>query len=134
MIQDKIHINIRKCRERLGMSQARMAEELGIGRTTYVNFETGKTSVFSKTLRMFSEKTGIPEEEILLGFNPEEELRDIKDFEEGRKAIIQEYEMRIATLSDQIAASKEVIKAHELTIDTLKSTNKFLLSQLHKNN
>ncbi len=27
-----------------------MADELGIGRTTYVNFETGKTRLYCKTL------------------------------------------------------------------------------------
>lgn len=54
MPTDKTHTSIRRIREEAGLSQAMMADELGIGRTTYINFETGKVNLYCKTLSKFA--------------------------------------------------------------------------------
>lgn len=132
MGSDKLHLNIRRFREQNGFSQSSMADELGIGRTTYINFETGKTRLFCKTLEKLARYFGVSEEEILNG--EDETLRDgTLALEEEKRAIIKEYEDRLAAMSEKLEAANRIIQANERTIRTLSDTNNFLLSQLHKN-
>lgn len=132
MGSDKLHLNIRRFREQNGFSQSSMADELGIGRTTYVNFETGKTRLFCKTLEKLARYFGVSEEEILNG--EDETLRDgALALEEEKRSIIKEYEDRLAAMSEKLEAANRIIQANERTIRTLSDTNNFLLSQLHKN-
>lgn len=132
---DKVHINIKKLREDTGLSQAAMADELNIGRTTYINFETGKTKLYSKTLSKFAKFTKTSEEEIIAGGLEEDDdlLRERTTHKEEKRAIIAEYERRIASLNDKLEAAGKIIKAKEETIGTLTSVNRFLLGQLGKN-
>ena len=65
MIKNSVHTRIRHIRESAGLSQAAMAEELGIGRTTYINFETGKTKLFSSVFSSFIKYCFIIHNEIL---------------------------------------------------------------------
>ena len=109
-----------------------MADELGIGRTTYINFETGKTRLFCKTLEKLARYFGVREEEILNG--EDETLRDgALALEEEKRSIIKEYEDRLAAMAEKLEAANRIIQANERTIRTLSDTNNFLLSQLHKN-
>lgn len=136
MVTDRIHINIRKAREKLGLSQSSMADELGIGRTTYINFETGKTSIFCKTLKKFASYMEMTEEQIIFGDTGcmDSLLMDRhNDYEETRKSIVEEYESRIDNLNGKLEYAQKLISAHEMTIRTLSETNEFLISQLHKN-
>jgi len=130
---DKVHINIRKLREGRGLSQTAMADELGIGRTTYINFETGKTKLYSKTLSKFAKFTGQKEEDIVSEGSEDDFLREEPDYETEKKAIITEYERRIEVLEGKLEAANRVISANEETIKTLSATNRFLLGQLGKN-
>jgi len=130
---DKVHINIRKLREGRGLSQTAMADELGIGRTTYINFETGKTKLYSKTLSKFAKFTGQTEENIVSEGSEDGLLREEPDYETEKKAIITEYERRIEVLEGKLEAANRVISANEETIKTLSATNRFLLGQLGKN-
>lgn len=134
MGSDKLHLNIRRFREQNGFSQSSMADELGIGRTTYVNFETGKTRLYCKTLEKLARYFGVTEEEILSGGNDEDLLKEsARSAEEQRQAIIAEYESRLAAMSEKLESARELVKVHERTIRTLTETNAFLISQLHKN-
>ena len=111
-----------------------MADELGIGRTTYVNFETGKTRLYCKTLEKLARYFGVTEEEILSGGNDEDLLKEsARSAEEQRQAIIAEYEGRLADMSEKLESARDLVKVHERTIRTLTETNAFLRSQLHKN-
>ncbi len=58
---------IRRIRLQRGYSQDEMADLMGVERSTYSNFETGKTKLFSKSMSRFAEVLGITEEEIILG-------------------------------------------------------------------
>lgn len=135
MDSDKLHANIRRFRENSGFSQTSMADELGIGRTTYINFETGKTRIFCKTLEKLASYFNVSEEEILYGFQCEELLNDNagNSSEEEKRAIIREYEQRLSTVVEKLEAAERVIRTNERAIKTLSETNNFLLSQLHKN-
>ena len=132
MGSDKMHTNIRRFRESNGYSQTSMADELGIGRTTYINFETGKTRLFCKTLEKLARYFGVTEEDILTGKPEEDDLLQASLIDE-KKLIIQEYENRIAALNEKLDAAEKIIAANERTIRTLTDTNNFLFSQLHKN-
>ena len=44
---DVLHTRIRDAREKAGLTQEEMADRIGIGRTTYINFENGQTNLFS---------------------------------------------------------------------------------------
>ena len=64
---DKLHENIRRVRINSGYSQDEIADKMGIERSTYSNFELGKTRLLSRNMSKFSNVTGLSEEEILLG-------------------------------------------------------------------
>lgn len=137
-----MHINIRKVREQLGLSQAAMADELGIARSTYVNFESGRTQIFCKCLRRFVKYIGTSEQKLLFG----EQSREGKFLGEGghdddiRKAIVQDYEDKlsvkdalIAESSLKLSESEARVSSQESIIKNLLATNAYLLSKLNKN-
>lgn len=132
MVTDNEHINIRKLRESLGLSQSAMADELGIGRTTYVNFETGKTRLYCKTLCKFAEYFHKSEQEVLQGGVSDGLLSEDSGWKEQRSRLIEDYEQRLQGLRDKYEAAERVIQSNEITIKTLTDTNRFLLKQLGK--
>ena len=130
---DELHTRIRRTREQAGFSQEKMAEELGVGRTTYVNFETGKTQLYNSLLDGMAELLGTDVETILFGERPDEQLlRDSAALEEWRSAIMSEYEGRISALQEKIDALARVIDAQDTTIRTLTDAKQFLMSQFRK--
>ena len=134
MVEKTILDNIREQRERLGLSQAAIAEEIGIGRTSYINFEKGKINIFCKTLYLFCEYCGISVEDLICkNYKSRDLLEDHGNFNEQKKALIEDYEKRLSSLNEKYQASQRIIEAHEITIKTLNETKDFLLSQLHKN-
>ena len=131
---DKKHQNIRLFRESKGFSQTSIADELGIGRSTYINFETGKTRLYCKTLEKLAEHFGVSMESIIQGEEDEDMLHEVElSHREEKAAIIREYEDRLAELGEKLEAAYKTITAHERMIKTLSDTNDFLLSQLRKN-
>lgn len=112
-----------------------MADELGIGRTTYINFETGKTRLYCKTLEKLARYFGVTEEEILRNGQDDDLLKETAQSSESEKllAVIKEYETRLSDMAERLEATRKIIQSNERTIKTLSETNEFLLSQLHKN-
>lgn len=132
--KEEILSRIKALREERGLSQSQLADELGIGRTTYLNFETGKTRLFSKNLVAMAEYFQLSEEEILCGEKPSEAvLRDVEDFEEKRLALIAEYEARLSDLNTKLQQAQQTIEDNKQIIQSLTQTNQFLLSRLNKN-
>lgn len=132
--KEEILSRIKALREERGLSQSQLADELGIGRTTYLNFETGKTRLFSKNLVALAEYFQLSEEEILCGEKPSEAvLRDVEDFEEKRLALIDEYEARLSDLNTKLQQAQQTIEDNKQIIQSLTQTNQFLLSRLNKN-
>lgn len=131
MIIDKEHTNIRKTRESLGLSQTAMADELGIGRTTYVNFENGKTRIYNKTLSKLASFVGKSELEVITGTDEERLLLD-NAWEDERRELVKDYEKRLQGMAEKCRSAEQVISAQKITIKTLSDSNNFLLKQLGK--
>lgn len=137
MSRDKAHDNIRRIRKSLGLSQAAMAEELGIGRTAYINFETGRTLLYSRNLVKFSAFTGISESSIICSeFREDSEgslLRDEGGEQLRMKAVREDYEKRIAELQEKLAEVDASLKHQIQVSESLIKTNEFLMGRLDKN-
>ena len=136
MSRDKAHDNIRRIRKSLGLSQAAMAEELGIGRTAYINFETGRTLLYSRNLVKFSAYTGISESSIICSeFREDSEgslLRDEGGEQLRMKAVREDYEKRIAELQEKLAEVDASLKHQIQVSESLIKTNEFLMGRLDK--
>lgn len=65
----KVCERIRNAREKKGFSQIEMASKMGIDRSTYINFEHGRTQIISEHLPVFAELMEMSEEELLFGEN-----------------------------------------------------------------
>ena len=133
MILDTEHILIRQAREKAGFSQTEMAEELGVGRTSYITFETGRTKLYNKLVGKMSAMLGIPPEELLFGRRPDENLlRDESAMEEWRRGLVENYERRLAGLQEQLDSANRIIACQDAHIQTLNRSNQYLLEQLGK--
>ena len=104
----KVHEYIKKLRIQSGYSQDEMADLMGIERSTYSNFELGKTNLFSPNLAKFAQVLKISEEEILQG-----ESRPRGYLSEG------EVSDRIDALSDKIEVLSRRIETLTETINLL---------------
>ena len=130
---DELHSRIRRARVQAGLSQREMAEELGARRTTYINFETGRSRLFHPLLGGLAGRLGISVEELLYGARPDEQLlRDSAALEQWRSSLVAEYEQRLSALQEQLDAADKVIDAQSTTIRTLTDSNQFLLELLQK--
>lgn len=131
MSHESIHTRIRQKREALGFTEAQMADELGICRCAYINFELGKTKLFSKTLTRFANYLGVSEEEFLFDTDADAGfLRSGKNWETEKKALVNDYENRLARKNDTIRdLSKELTFCKDL-IQTLQTNNDFILSHI----
>ncbi len=131
---DSEHIRIRQAREQAGFSQIEMAEELGVGRTTYISFETGRTKLYNKLVTKMADRLGFEPEELLYGQRPDEALlRDQSTLEEWKRNIVDEFEQRLAALNEKLDAASKIISYQDNNIRTLTQTNQYLLEQLRKN-
>lgn len=131
---DSEHIRIRQAREQAGFSQIEMAEELGVGRTTYISFETGRTKLYNKLVTKMADRLGFEPEELLYGQRPDEALlRDQASIDDWKRNLVNDYEQRIAILQDKLDAANKIISYKDANIQTLTQSNQYLLEQLRKN-
>ena len=130
---DVLHTRIRDAREKAGLTQEEMADRIGIGRTTYINFENGQTNLFSKNLHKMVAVLGVSEEELLFGPRPDQGLLDeISGWEVRKQQFIDDYENRLAELREQLEAARREIDQRDKTIATLCDINKHLLDETSK--
>lgn len=132
MQNDFFHIHLRQARELAGLSQAELAEEIGVGRTTIVALESGRTRLFNKTVSLIADRLGISVETLLCGGRVEDLLREEPSRLEREHAIRDEYEQRLQVLQDKLEAEQRLNKALQDNVDSLSQSNKFLLKQLGK--
>ena len=123
MPTDKTHTSIRRIREEAGLSQAMMADELGIGRTTYINFETGKVNLYAAYF-------GLDAGDLVSAGRQDSLLEEKRNFDEQRKALIRDYESRLEVLGEKLKTALQMVQTQDQTIKTLSQTNAFLLSRL----
>jgi transcriptional regulator with XRE-family HTH domain len=129
---DFFHINLRRARERAGLSQAELADEIGVGRTTIVSLESGRTRLFNKTVSLIAKRLGVSDEALLCGREVEELLREEPSRIEREQAIRDEYEQRLDTLREKLEAEQRLNKVLQGNVDSLTQSNQYLLSQLRK--
>ena len=132
MQNDFFHINLRRARERAGLSQSELADEIGVGRTTIVSLESGRTRLFNKTVSLIAKRLGVSDEALLCGREVEELLREEPSRIEREQAIRDEYEQRLDTLREKLEAEQRLNKVLQGNVDSLTQSNQYLLSQLRK--
>ncbi|MCR5352429.1 MAG: helix-turn-helix domain-containing protein [Bacteroidales bacterium] len=132
MQHDFFHTHLRSARERAGLSQAELAEDLNVARTTIVSLESGKTRLFNKTLPRIAARLGLTVEELLCGSGAEALLMDEASRAERERALITDYENRIALLQEKLDAATRLNEALQSNVDSLTRSNQYLIEQLRK--
>ena len=132
MLYDFFHTNIRQARERAGLSQEELAEGIGVGRTTIVSLETGKTRLFNKNIPKVAGQLGITVEELICGMPADALLQDQMSWAEREHALTTEYEQRIQALQDKLDDARRLNKALQDNVDSLTTSHNYLLEQLRK--
>lgn len=132
MLYDFFHNNIRRARECAGLSQEELAESIGVGRTTIVSLENGRTQLFNKNVPRIAAQLGISLEELVCGSPMDELLRDEPSRAEREQALTAEYEQRIQILQDRLNDAHRLNKALQDNVDSLTASHRYLLEQLRK--
>ena len=138
-IMDEITIreNLKRARISSGLTQAEMAERIGISVTAYQKIESGRTRILNTNFSKCAEVLGVSLSELVNGFIP---VRDaeavIEDVREsyGLKMRVQEsgYLNELQSKDREIGRLKDVIRDKEDTIATQKLLIDQLLSRLEK--
>lgn len=132
MQHDFFHINLRRARERAGLTQVELAEELGVARTTVVSLESGRTRLFNKTVPLIAARLGISVEELLCGADAGGLLADEPSRIERERALVDDYEQRIRILQDKLDDAERLNDALQAHVDSLTRSNQYLLKQFRK--
>lgn len=139
----KIKANLASKRKEAGLTQADVADLLGIDRNTYRNIETGATMVINPHLPKLCEILKCSVEELILGYDPSRpetnpNLEDIKasygsrftsTIEELRRQN-EKYQASIEAQGERIRFLQEMLQDKNDIIKFLRAQNK---SQLQKN-
>lgn len=132
MLNDFFHTNIRQAREQAGLSQTELAEEIGVGRTTIVSLEGGKTQLFNKNVPRIAARLGLSVEDYLCGEGVAELLLEEPSRAERERTIIAEYEHRIQDLQGRLDDARRLNDTLQANVDSLTQSNQYLLQQLRK--
>ena len=141
----RIKENIIRKRTEKGISQDEMAQRLEMSRNSYRNIEKGSTYVVSRHLKEIADILNITEEELVLGYKPAEcagSLEEVRShYSKISDDLRQNYEERIAGLSDQLELQKlmvsdlrELIDSKNEIIRLLKNENLSLKNKLAAGN
>ncbi|MBO4605703.1 MAG: helix-turn-helix transcriptional regulator [Bacteroidales bacterium] len=122
MSNSSIKKNIAKVRESLNLTQAEMADKLGISRQAYINLEHGKTAVINKQITKMAETCDMPEEKIMYGYSIEEVssamLQENEAYKEQMTALVEEKDEEISSLKEKLDVLTELIFAERQNIKT----------------
>ncbi|MBR5054167.1 MAG: helix-turn-helix transcriptional regulator [Bacteroidales bacterium] len=125
MDNNSIKQNILRIRLEHNLSQAGMADALGIARNTYRKLEKGSTRVISDYIRVIADWAGITPEEVVLGDSSDSGIAMLKEERERSNDRIREltegYEQQIESLREKIASRDELIREKDDNIRSLKS-------------
>ena len=64
-----MHFTVKQARTYAGLTQAEMADKLGVHRSTYMKIENDPTTATLGQINLSSEVTGIPIEQFFLTYN-----------------------------------------------------------------
>lgn len=133
MDKKKISERIKTARDKTGMSQVDISLKMGIGTTTYKNFEDGNINYVSDHFEEFEKVTGVSAEELLIGIRPEafsdDLLNDYESVKEKFKVMADDYERRLEDKEAIIRNQKESIELLQRQNGVLES----IITKLSKN-
>ena len=132
MQNDFFHTNLRQARELAGLSQAELADEIGVSRTTIVALESGRTRLFNKTIPLIARRLGVSVETLLCGGRVEDLLLEQSSILERERTLREEFERQRQVLQDKLDAEVRLNKVLQGNVDSLTQSNQYLLSQLRK--
>lgn len=141
MNKTMIKKNISDVRNSLNLTQAEMAEKIGISRQAYINLENGKTSPINKQISKMAEECGITEEKILFGHSHAEmeasQLREAEGLREKLQLIEQENNNKITELKDKLDVLTQLVfseRQHVKTQEMLINEQRSMITKLtHEN-
>lgn len=122
MNNNTVKENITKIRKGNGLSQAVMAEKLGISRTAYRNIENGDTKLISDNLARIAEIFGLSSEEIMLGYAPSQE--NSRKLQEMQQTYSTRHSEAIGKYEDEIRRLNKEIDTLNNLVDALKDSIK----------
>lgn len=132
MNKTMIKKNISDVRNSLKLTQAEMAEKIGISRQAYINLENGKTSPINKQISKMAEECWITEEKILFGVSHAEmeasHLREAEGLRDRLAALEQDNDRKINEMKDKldvltqlVFSERQHVKTQELLINEQRS-------------
>ncbi|HIR32617.1 MAG TPA: helix-turn-helix transcriptional regulator [Candidatus Coprenecus merdigallinarum] len=101
----EIKKRIESYRRKQKLSQADLAEKLSISQTAYYKIEKGNTSLISDHLPKIASALNLPEEALVLGYDP----KDVESLEHS----IAEKDRKITELEATIADKNRIIALQE---------------------
>ncbi len=122
MNNNTVKENITRIRKGHGLSQAVMAEKLGISRTAYRNIEKGDTRLISESLDRIAEVFSLSPEEIVLGYTPSQESS--KKLQEMQQAYSSRYTETIGKYEEEILKLHKEIQTLNNLVEALKDSIK----------
>lgn len=128
--------NLERLRELNHLTKVEVAVKLGVSRNTYLNLVSGQTKVINENLPALADLFHVELDELLLGYKPinkeSQMLRESEQYEEKRRALIDEYETLLAAEREKNRTSEERIADLRQHVETLQALNRMQQSQLDK--
>ena len=131
-MKDFFHSNLVRARENAGLTQEQLAESLGVSRTVIVSLEGGRTNLFSKHIPGIARILGMTEEELLCGVPADTLLLDELTRSERERALIEDYERRLALLQEKLEAANRLNEVLQGNVESLTRSNQYLVDQLRR--
>ena len=121
MDNNSIKENIRKVRKAKKLTQEEMANLLDISLTAYRDLERGSTGILNSNIRRIAEITGTTEEELVLGYLPEQaDNSRINENHIEYGNLLEKLQTRIRDLEKLVESLEEIIKSKNEIIIMLK--------------
>ena len=134
MDESTIRSNIRNIRASKKLTQAEVADMLGISRQAYVQFEHGNTSLINRRIPKMAEALEVTEEELMFGYNLKDfdgsGLRERSLWEEKLCVLRDEKESEIASKEDKITSLEALLEAEKRHVKTQRKYTATLESQV----
>lgn len=111
MIDERsIKTNIRRIREKMGLTQEAIAQELDIESSTYWRLEEGTTQVINRNVYRIARLADIAVEDLVVGDEVSRKLRDADDSQEKLEALRAFYEKKLQEKDELVTNLNNYIK------------------------
>lgn len=127
MNNDTVKDNIRTFRKYHNVTQAEMADKLGMSRTAYRNLESGETRLLNENLDRIAEILNIGTEELVLGYHPLRKTHSEKELTEQFYRISAEREKKHSEEMETLSKEIEVLRKENSSLRQHIETQKELI-------